>query len=435
MAEVTDILQAEAAFGQFFSQMNGKADLPGNNIRKNALLQFNKYGIPTQKHEDWKYTYLGKIFKKGFSLLPSSTLPTSIAKEIISDKNDCNIVILNGIFSQELSNIKNIPGLQILSIKNAIEQQHPLIDTYFGKMANTEKNSLSALNIAFGTDGVLIFVDENVKVPENIVLYNIITDDEKVIRQPHHLIVAAKGAEVNILERFIVKGKEYVFQNSLTEIHVASEAHVQYFKLQNPGEEVYQVDSTYVHQESKSTFSSVVISLSGELLRNNLEITVKGENALTHMYGLYMLKGLQHTDNCTQITHTVPNCESHQLYKGILDDESTGIFSGKIIVAQDAQKTNAFQSNKNILLSDHAAAFFRPQLEIFADDVKCSHGATSSQIEDSELFFLRARGIGKDKAKALLMYAFAADILEQIPEGEIRNEIAQTIASRLQIDY
>jgi Fe-S cluster assembly protein SufD len=230
---------------------------------------------------------------------------------------------------------------------------------------------------------------------------------------------------------FLSKGNQPSFTNIVTEIVVQENATVTYTKVQNESDQAYIIGTTQVYQARDSKFSATTVSLSAALIRNNLNIVLDAENCEANLFGLYMLNGSQHVDNHTLVDHAKPRSYSNELYKGIMDGKSTGVFNGKIYVRQDAQKTNAFQSNKNILLSKDASMNTKPQLEIFADDVKCSHGATTGQLDEDMLFYLRSRGIGTNEAKALLMYAFATDIINQIPLEAVRLYVERAIANRL----
>jgi Fe-S cluster assembly protein SufD len=399
-----------------------------------ALEQFLQLGIPTMKHEDWKYTYLQKILNKGFkpgfipavnsadiqSVLPSINHPSGI-----------RLVIVDGQFNSTLSSIQNIEGLHISSIATELSLPESDVVENLGKLADTKRHALTALNLALFQDGVSITVESRVQAAIDLIY--IVTDSNTYIRQPYLQITLKENAQLHIHEHQHLLGKEGM-QNMVSEVFLNSASSLEWVKIQDPGEGAYFIDSTYVHQAEKSNYHTSAVTLTGELLRNQQYVVLNGEEAHADLSGLYLLNREEQADNLIYIRHKVPNCTSNQLFKGIMDGKSTGVFNGKIVVDQDAQQTNAYQSNKNILVSDEAAAYFRPQLEIFANDVKCSHGATSAEIEDSELFYLRARGIGKEKAKSLLMLAFAADVVAHISDVHIREEAIKKIENKLQLN-
>lgn len=411
--------------------------LPADIVLKKqvAISQFEQLGLPSMKHEEWKYTYLAKILKKGF--VPAFVKNDEISLSAIEDKlpkttNGSNrIVLIDGVFSSELSKINASEQYIITSLANSWNLEiHAAIDL-FSSLTKGKKQALTALNTALCQDGLYIEVSEGGSA--HVELYFVLTG-RKIISMPRFMIHVGQNAYLNIAEQYLLLDGESM-TNSVSEVFLDKSAKLEWVKIQDAGEQAYQIDSNYVVQADKSQYHCSTISLTGELLRNNQFIQIAGEEAHANLGGVYILDDEQQADNLIIIEHASPNATSNQLYKGILDGKSTGVFNGKIVVVEDAQKTNAFQSNKNILLSDDAAAFFRPQLEIFADDVKCSHGATSSQIEDHELFYLRSRGIGKDLSKSLLMFAFVADVIEEIENTDLREWVKSRIASKLKIDF
>jgi Fe-S cluster assembly protein SufD len=281
---------------------------------------------------------------------------------------------------------------------------------------------------------VFIYVKKG-QVPEHPVYIYHISDTREIntFSQPRSLFYVAENASLQVVETFITIGPQESFTNHVTEIVVEKEARLEYYKIQNDAPHASQVSTTHIRQTGKSYTHSVVISLNGGLIRNNLNIVLDADRCESHLYGLYCVKGQTHIDNHTVVDNAQPNCFSNELYKGIMDDNATGVFNGKIFVRRDAQKTNAYQSNKNVLLSDSASVNTKPQLEIFADDVKCSHGCTVGSLDEEALFYLRSRGVGKDDARSLLLQAFAIDILENIKPAPIRAYVDQLISKRLEL--
>ncbi len=399
-----------------------------------AISQFEQLGLPSMKHEEWKYTYLAKILKKGFApgyIQTDKAVLKSIADQLPAIAKDANrIVLVDGIFSSELSQINASEQYIITSLANSWNLEISASIDLFSSLTKGKKQALTALNTALCQDGVFIEVSENGSAHVELLLVQ--TGQEK-ISMPRFVIHVGIDAYLNIAEQYLLLDGQSL-SNSVSEVFLDASAKVEWVKIQDAAEQSYQMDSCYVVQAKKSNYHCSTISLTGELLRNNQFIQIAGEEAHANLGGVYILDGQQQADNLIVIEHASPNATSNQLYKGILDGKSTGVFNGKIVVVEDAQKTNAFQSNKNILLSDDAAAYFRPQLEIFADDVKCSHGATSAQIEDNELFYLRSRGIGKELSKSLLMFAYVGDVIDEIEDTTLREWVKSRIASKLKIE-
>ena len=281
-------------------------------------------------------------------------------------------------------------------------------------------------------DGAFIFIPEKTVIPQAIhILYLTDSVDGNVITFPRNLTIASQFSQVLIVESYHSISNQISFTNAVTEIIAEENANVDYYKIQDENNASFQINNTQIKQERNSNVSSNTITLDGALVRNNLNYLINGEGCETHLFGLYLLNGKQHVDNHTLVDHAVPHCLSNELYKGIMKDQSSGVFNGRIMVRKDAQKTNAFQSNKNILLSDNAHVTTKPQLEIFADDVKCSHGATTGQLDQEALFYLRSRGIAKDKAMALLVHAFASDVIDKVKIDKLKINLLHLISERL----
>lgn len=419
--QIVDINTIEAAFES--------SELNHSEVRKAAMQAFSKVGFPTHKSENWKYANLQKILKRGYTPVTAydaGELEASAYESFkVSKANNNKLVFVDGKFNPALSQVVETAGLRFSLLSESAA---------FAIAPNSE-DSLLDLNTAFALDGALISIDAKAVIEAPIEIYNITTCPGLKIIQPKHQIKVGKFAEVTFVESYHNLCVGSSFTNAAIDIQVEENAVVNYIKLQHPKKQnTFVIDHTNVEQAQNSTFNIYTYTLSGGLVRNNLQIVLNGEFTTTNMYGLSLLQGEETADNFTIVDHAKPNCYSNELYKGIYNGKSTGNFSGKIIVREQAQKTNAYQNNRNILVSDDATVNTRPQLEIYADDVKCSHGATSAQIEDSELFYLRARGIGKEKAKSLLMYAFAAETWESIKNDDLRNYIGEMVAHALKIE-
>lgn len=396
-----------------------------NEYQKASLQNAIAIGIPSMKQEEWKYTYYNKILQQGFipkDVTSLKDLPSlNIKKEFIDEYSVSSnqLIFVDGIFHAELSQFNSHPKINFWNTNN-ISEQHT-------------KDFLLELNNAFATDGIFLEIGDHVIAEELIEIFYINTNSKNIVNLKNKIKVG-KNAQVKLAEYYISTENQPAYNNIVTEIEIAADSIVELDKIQDAGSLYNITDNTFIKQEKNAVVTVNTISLTGGITRNVLQFDVNGEHATANMNGLYLLQNNEHVDNRTLVNHNVANCESHELYKGILDGKSTGVFNGKIIVKQPAQKTNAFQSNRNILLSNDANIYTKPQLEIFADDVKCSHGATTSQIEDSELFYLRARGIGKEVARGLLVYAFAADIVERIKNEKLRNKLQSRIAELLGIE-
>lgn len=426
-----------ASFENFEKELNGKSNTLLHSRRKEAINAFTQLGFPTTKNEEWKYTDIKGLLKQDFDFVPSNTtshLAPADLESLLIQEADANIIIfINGVYNPALSKIVSpAEELVIQDFSEAYASHTELIDKYFAKFANYEKDAFTALNTAFVQQGIFIHVPANKVVVKPVMLYFISdTSGRHTSAMPRNLFIADKNSQVSIVESFQSRGEYANFTNIVTEIVLHENAIVDFYKIQNENTQAYTIGTTQVYQSRDSKFSSTTVSLNGSLIRNNLNIVLDAQNCEANLFGLYLLYGNQHVDNHTLVDHAKPHSYSNELYKGILDGKSTGVFNGKIFVRQDAQKTNAFQSNRNILLSKDASMNTKPQLEIFADDVKCSHGATTGQLDEDMLFYLRARGIGEEKAKALLMYAFAGDVINHIKIDSVRHYVEEAIAQRL----
>ncbi len=403
-------------------------------VRKNAIAHFEKVGLPTLKNEAYRYTPIAKALSKNIQSLNTKSVPetnSAAHKAAVENSVEANkIVFVNGHFSKALSELEN--DIEITHLMDAQQDKADLLERYFSKIANDEEDAFTALNTAFAQHGVVLDIPDHKVIRKPLMIYYITdTAAGTTFYQPRNLFVVGKNSQVDIIEYFITLGEHFSFCNHVSEIYVSESAHVTYYKIQQEGKATHHVGTTQVYQEKQSIFSAVTVTLSGGILRNNLNITVDGERCEANMYGLYLLKDREHVDNHTVVDHRQPNTQSNELYKGVLDGASTGVFNGKIFVRSIAQKTNAFQSNRNILLTNDASMNTKPQLEIWADDVKCSHGATTGQINEEQLFYLRSRGIDEDTARAMLLYAFAIDVLSNIKIPALKDELDQIISKRL----
>ncbi|MCR9263451.1 MAG: Fe-S cluster assembly protein SufD [Flavobacteriaceae bacterium] len=408
---------------------------PVHDLRSEAIKNFEEKGFPSKKEEAWKYTSLNSLQKVDFSIFPKeeSTLEyKDIKKYFLHEIDTYKIVFVDGVYSSYLSETTH-DGVDVCLMSSAFSKPmfRQVIDVYFNKVASKDE-SLTTLNTAFCKEGAYIYIPKNKMPKKPIQILHLATGNEAALMlQPRNLIVAEENAEVQIIERHQSLTENEVFTNSVTEIFAAKDANVDYYKVQNDANTASLVDNTYISQKDNSVVRVHTFSFGGKLIRNNLNFYQNGERIDSTLKGVTILGEKQHVDHHTLVHHAQPNCESHQDYKGIFGEKSTGVFNGKIIVDQIAQKTNAFQQNNNILISDKATINTKPQLEIFADDVKCSHGCTIGQLDEEALFYLRSRGIPKKEATALLMYAFANNVLESVRIPEVKTRINKIIANKL----
>ncbi len=421
-------------FSDFESVLNGKA----TDLRRQAADQFDKLGFPTVKNEEWKYTNISKYLDEswGQSIHKSLSVKTSesIKSSIPSIVDAHKLVFSDGEFSPELSEIKaDDLSIVVSSLSEASKTNKDILSQYLGKALSSETNGLVALNTAFGTNGAFIYVSKGAtpKYPVHLVFIGGI-GDQKYINHIRNLFIVEEGASLELIETWISSGKNEYFNNVVSELFVKESAILNHYRFQEEDiETARQVNFLQVSQQKNTLINNFTVTTGGKLVRNDLQYRLDDINCESHMFGLYIGSGSQHIDNHTLVDHAMPQCFSNEFYKGIMAGQSAGVFNGKIIVRKDAQKTNAYQSNKNILLSDEARINTKPQLEIFANDVKCSHGATTGQLDEEALFYLRSRGIGAAEAKVMLTTAFATDVLENIKSEEIKNYARAVVEGKL----
>lgn len=408
-----------------------------HDTRTEAIKSFEAYGFPSKKLEAWKYTSLKSVLKHDYAVFPKTknTLEfKDVEKYFINDLDTYKIVFVDGIYSSHLSETTH-DKIDVCLMSSALTQDRfkAVVDVYYNAIA--KEDGMVALNTAYAKEGAYISIPKNTAADKPIQILHFSTGAEGAqLLQPRNLIVVEDNSEVKIIERHQNLSDNKSFTNSVTEIYTGKNSHVDYYKIQNDTDNSSLVDNTFTEQHGTSVCSVHTFAFGGEIVRNNLNFFQKGEGIDSILNGVTILEGKSHVDHNTLVEHQEPNCESHQDYKGIFGDKSTGVFNGKIIVEKEAQKTNAFQSNNNVLLSDKATVNSKPQLEIFADDVKCSHGCTIGQLDDSALFYMRSRGIAEKEAKALLMYAFANNVLDSVKIPQLKARINKLIALKLGVN-
>jgi Fe-S cluster assembly protein SufD len=427
-----------SSFMAFEERIDVNSDL--HELRTSAIKNFENKGFPTKKEESWKYTSLNSILKNDFSVFPKNENTLEFAdlkKYFLHEIDTYKLVFIDGVFSSFLSATTH-DGLDICLMSSALNKPKykMVIDNYFNKIANLDE-SLTSLNTAFANEGAYINIPKSKVVDKPIeIMYFSTGSEAALLVQPRNLVVVGENSHVQIIERHQSLIESRIesgpgLTNSVTEIFAQKRAIVDYYKIQNDNLEANLIDNTYVSQKQETNVSVNTFSFGGNLTRNNLNFYHFGEHIVSNLNGITIIGDKQHVDHYTLVQHSTPNCESHQDYKGIFSDRATGVFNGKIYVEREAQKTNAFQKSNNILLSDKATINAKPQLEIFADDVKCSHGCTIGQLDETAMFYMQQRGIPKKEAKALLMYAFSNAVIESIKIPELKQRITKIIATRL----
>jgi Fe-S cluster assembly protein SufD len=402
------------------------------NLRLQAIRSFEKQGIPNRKHEEYRYVNMELLLKDNFSF--SSQLPLSA--EQINDtkflKNAIIIVIENGVFSKKLSVINSLPkGLKIMDIEEAVSDK--LFTTEYSTFADIHADPFIALNTALAQGGIYIHVENNAVIEAPVHIIHISSAQANSIINPRVFIHIGKNAQATLVQSFeSVSSSAKTFNNTVTELVLEEHSIVNHYQIQDEKEYGYLVNTTQTYQKADSVFSTHTFTLSGSFVRNNLNMVLDAEHIESHLNGLYLTNGSQVVDNHTLVDHRKPNCNSNELYKGIIEDRSSATFNGKIYVRKDAQQTNAFQSNKNILLSDDGTINTKPQLEIYANDVKCSHGTSTGKLDEDKIFYLRARGLSEASAKKMLMHAFASEVVEKITLNELRDYVEEKISKRFE---
>lgn len=414
-------------FTDFENNLNGGKSKSVHELRKSAIANFSELQFPTTRDEEWKYTNISPLLKHTFTPAQKTATDSNVnVNQFLFDKMEHSLLVfVNGMFSKTLSKIKDLPkGVMVNSLAEAIKEENPIVKQHLGKYADCKGHIFTSLSTAFVNDGAFVYVPEGKIVDEPIhILFLSVTNENKILVQPRNLFVAAKNSQSTIIEHYASMNEDTYFTNSVTEIIAEENAFIDHVKLQEESLKAFHIGRMDIHQERNSNFVSHLISFGAELSRNDFTSRFNDEGGECMLNGLYLIEGNQLFDAHTLIDHAKPHCNSHEHYKGILMDSSRGVFNGKVIVRKDAQKTNAFQENNNIILSNDALVNTKPQLEIFADDVKCSHGATIGQLDNEAMFYLKSRGIGVDAARAILIHAFASDVVRYIKLNAVRDYV------------
>ena len=407
-----------------------------NSFREAAINEFNKLGIPTKKNESYRYTNLDTFFNAEYKsyFMPSAS-DFKKAEEFRCDVTDLDahgIVLMNGFYPTLKDKMRKLPGgIWIGSMNEATDKFGDQIRKHYNKYINGNSDGLVHLNTAMACDGVFIYIPEGVVLTKPIQIINLVQSDEDIFNQHRSLIIAEKNSDVTVIVCDHTLSPNKFLTNGVTEIYVGENAHFEIIRVQNEHNNAGKITHTFMHQERNSYATSNNITLHGGLVRNSTHHFLGGEGAESKSFGLFLADKWQHVDNFVNVDHAFPKCTSNQLFKGVLDDMATGAFNGRIYVHKDAQGTVAYQKNNNILLTDDAKMDTKPQLEIYADDVKCSHGATVGQLDDDALFYLQSRGIEKREARLMLMFGFAHEVIQNIKVEALRDRMDNLVMQRL----
>jgi Fe-S cluster assembly protein SufD len=423
-----------------FARFETRAPQPAwvSSLRQAGFASFAQQGFPTLQHEDWRYTNVAPIakldFKPVFDVAPDGITGDAADTAAFTKLAGNHLVFVNGHYSAKLSSKRPLPtGVKVESLAAALANGSPLLEKHLGRYATAEGNAFTALNQAFFLDGAFIFVPAGVEVEEPIQLVFISSAQQSgATIQPRNLIIAEANSKLTIIESYLSINSAVYFTNAVTELIAGDNATVELIKFQDEQTDSFHVAMIHGQFGRASNINVHSFALGAKLSRNNIRVTLAGEGLECILNGLYLTRNEQLADHHMIVEHAQPHCASHEYFNGILDDKSRGVFHGRILVRQLAQKTDAKQTNKNLLLSDDATADTKPQLEIYADDVKCTHGATIGQLNDESIFYLRSRGISTETARKMLIHAFAGEIIERIQCESAREELDRLVWFRLE---
>lgn len=404
------------------------------NLREKAFEYFTENGFPTPQNEEWKYTNVREAVGGQWSVVSGKQNldAQSVEQFVFDESRESVLTFVNGRFDKNLSNLNALGEAEILSFGDVFQNERfaEIFREKLGSLVEAEKNGFTALNTAFINDeGAFIYIPKNARIDAPIQL--LFLTDESVVSFPRVLIIAEAFSEATIIETYVRADETKYLTNAVVEISVADEAKLRHYRVQRESHQAFHVSTTAAEVHRGSVYDATNINLGARLSRHDVGLKFNSEGGEGFVDGLYFLGEEQHHDTHSVIAHDVPNCTSHQTYKGILNDKSRGVFNGKVFVAVGARGTDGYQSNKNLLLSNDARVDTKPQLEIFNDDVKCSHGATVGQLEEEELFYLLSRGLNENLARNLLTYGFAEEIVNKIEIESIKKQLDQAILNRL----
>jgi Fe-S cluster assembly protein SufD len=424
----------DAEFGALQERTAG-ADRWLRDLRERGMAGFKSLGFPTLKNEEWRFTNVEPIATTPF-VLPMERADLSdrdLERFGFGGTSAARLVFIDGRYCPELSRAPRLgPGIQVASLGQALSDPRSIVRQYLGRSTQVDSDVFGALNSAFVEDGALVHIGRNVSLEAPIHLLFVSTAGaQSQMSHPRNLIIAEAGSRATVVENYVALDEGLYLSNTLTEAFVGIGAHLNHYLLERDSEQAYAVSTLHVTQERDSRFESHTALLGGAIVRNNVHAELNGTGGDSLINGLYLPRGTQHHDNHMRVVHAAERCASRQFYKGVLNDRARAVFTGRIVVHKAGQKTDAKQTNRNLLLSEEATVNARPQLEIYADDVKCTHGATTGQLDEDQLFYLRARGIDEDAARGLLVFAFAHESLDRMTVAPIRATLERLMLQRL----
>ncbi len=403
-------------------------------LRQQSLARLGEIGFPTTCDENWRYTNIKPLLKQAFNVVTQSDSKVT-AEQVtnfeIEKLSSLKVVIVDGQFNADLSTSTLPAGLTLKNLAAVMAENPDHVTAHINQLLPEATHGFMELNTAFVSNGIWLEVDAGIEIERPIELLFISTGQENSLVQPRNVLIANAKSQVKVVERYVSLNDNRAMTNTITEIYGAENANLEHTKIQQESRSVNHISGTFIKLEKDSHFSTSTITLGGNLTRNDLRCQIAGTGAHSNMYGLYAANQRQHVDNFTQVEHQIEQCTSDELYKGVLDDRARAVFHGRIYVAQDAQQTDAYQNNRTLLLSDDAEIDTKPQLEIYADDVKCSHGATVGQLNEEYLFYLRARGVEKSKAKRMLTFAFVKEALGAISIEPLKTYLEDQLDQQL----
>jgi len=403
--------------------------------REEALERFAQLGIPTNDLEAWKYTNIAKIIDRPYTLSLAPEVPTVEPSDIqpftIDAMDAHRVVLVNGRVDPSLSDIDALPDGVVVSSLSEAGQSHPnVVEEHYGKYADFEDEALTALNTAFVQDGAFVYVPSGTVVDKPIFFLHVTAGSEDLFLQPRHLFVVEDGAIARIVESQQSLSDTQTFTNTVSETFVGEKANLDHYLIQNEGPSASQVHTRAAQQKDESVFSTTTVTFTGEVVRNNASVEADGTFCESNLFGLCIGKGEMHVDNHTRMDHVQPDCVSNELYKHVLNDNSTAVFNGKVFVARGSQRINAYQQNDTIVLTNDSQIYTKPELEIYADDVECSHGATTGQLDEEGIFYLRSRGLSERRARILMLQAFTEEVLSEIGDEALRDDVTENVRRR-----
>ena len=430
-AETAFVNQHRAMVGQ---SLNGKSAAL-KSTRDDAIQRFARNGFPARKSEAWKYTNIQSQLTEDLAaqmVVGSGAITSSMIEDaLIPELSGVYAVIENGRFNADLSSLDGLPsGVIVTSLQDGAEQHAEIFEKHFDQYTG-ESDGLASLNTAFAAGGLFVYVPRGVVVEEVLQIISVTTSPDPAFLQPRMLVVVEDQASVTIIERTVSGTDAAVFSNRIIETFTGNAGRLTLIRVEDENGDATKVTGLYSVQRRDSYVFDLSLTLGGRLIRNNLTFTHLDSHCETHLNGFFVGRRSNHIDNHTLVDHALPDCFSNETYKGVLYDQSTGVFNGKVLVRQDAQRTNAYQSNKSIVISDDAQMYSKPELEIYADDVKCSHGATTGRLEPESIFYLQSRGLSEERARALLLGAFAKEVVESVENPVIRDYLTEELGRRV----